>query len=138
MSWPARIVLALILFSILGGITFTGIMARGALGWVLYVFMLPFWTTFPMPLFGVQAGWVMLGVHVIGFPIARALLARTDWYRRVSRFGASGSAGSSSGGIAVSSGDSSSGSSSSSGSGSGGDFSGGGGSSGGGGASGSW
>jgi uncharacterized protein len=131
--WAARILIALAIFTILGMFTFGGLMTSGAGGWVLYAFLMPFWTTFPMPLFGVRAGYVMLGVHVVGFPIVRAWLSRTSWYRQKKsriekRRRTSGGGFASSGG----------GSSSDSSSGGGGGFSGGGGSSGGGGASGSW
>jgi len=131
--WPARILIALIVFGILGLFTFGGIMMPGAGGWVIYVFMMPFWTVFPMPLFGVPAGWTILGLHVIGFPIVRARVARSEWYRKKvkSRPATGGRTRSGVAGYSSSSDSSSSG-------GGGGGFSGGGGDSGGGGASGSW
>jgi uncharacterized protein len=134
MPWPARIGISLFVFGFIGMFTFAGIMTSGGGGWLLYVFLCPFWLLFPMPFYGVRAGYLMLGVHLVGFPLIRMWLADTDWYRRVNaRRAAKGTT--SSGGVFASSSDSSSSSSSSSG---GSDFSGGGGSSGGGGASGSW
>jgi uncharacterized protein len=134
MSWPARIFLSAAIFSIIGLFTFGGIMTAGAGGWFLYVFLIPFWTLFPMPFFGIRVGFVMLGVHLLGFPVIRMWLARTAWYGKMkSRLDATRSA--SSGGFVSGGGDRSSSDSSSGG---GGGFSGGGGSSGGGGASGSW
>jgi uncharacterized protein len=134
MPWAGRILIALVVFGLLGLFTFGGLMASGAGGWVIYVFMTPFWTLFPMPLFGVTVGWAMLGVHLVAFPIVRAWLRRTDWYRKTRlRLDETGST--SSGGVAATSGGSSWSDSSSSG---GGGYSGGGGDSGGGGASGSW
>jgi uncharacterized protein len=134
MPLPARLIIAAVVLGILGLFTFGGILTASPAGWVIYVFLIPFWTLFPMPLFGVHAGWAMMGVYLIGFPIVRAGLARTEWYRKMrSRADAQGMA--STGGFSSSAGDTSFGGSSSSG---GGDFSGGGGSSGGGGASGSW
>jgi uncharacterized protein len=137
MSWPTRIGLSAIILGILGMFTFAGIMTPGAGGWFVYVIMIPFWALFPMPFFGVRVGLVVLGVHLIGFPIVRARLARTAWYRKMrARLAAKGSPG---GGIVTSGGGGSSSSDESSdSSSSGGGFSGGGGSSGGGGASGSW
>jgi uncharacterized protein len=130
MPWPARIFAGLFIFGIIGFFTFAGIMATGGGGWFLYVFLMPFWAAFPMALFGVPVGFVMLGIYLVGFPILRARLPRTEWYRqKMSRLEAMG--GGSGGAVAG-------GGSSSSDSSSGGGFSGGGGSSGGGGASGSW
>jgi uncharacterized protein len=71
---------------------------------------------------------VLLGAYLIGYPIAKLMVRKKEWYLKAQReLKTSGST--SFGGFVVSSGGSSSGGS---------DFSGGGGSSGGGGASGSW
>ena len=79
---------------------------------------------------------VLLGIYVVGYPIAKLVLSRQPWYAKAAHeMKTKGST--SIGGIVVSGGRSSGGWSGGSSSGGGG-FSGGGGSSGGGGASGSW
>jgi uncharacterized protein len=138
MPWPARILGAVFIFGLLGLFTFGAIMVSGATGWVLYVFLIPFWLTFPMALFGVPGGCVMLGVHLVGFPIVRARVARSEWYReKMTSLRAMKGSARVGGAVAIVTGDGGS-DGSSSGGGGGGGYSGGGGDSGGGGASGSW
>ncbi len=114
--------------------TLVAVFSRGFPSWFLYVFLIPFWTAFPMATIGVIAGGVLCATYLIGFPIAKFIMARTPggkaWSDKwgkfmMSRSGHGGSGGSGGGGW----------SSSSSG---GSSFSGGGGSFSGGGSSGSW
>jgi uncharacterized protein len=128
--WPERILLGCFIFGILGIFTFVGVMTPG-MGWFLYVFLIPFWSMFPIVIVGVRGALIILGTYVVGYPIAKLILSRTAWYEKAAHdLSTKGRA--SVGGFTFASG----GSSGSSG-GDGG-FSGGGGSSGGGGASGSW
>jgi uncharacterized protein len=121
-------------FSIIGIFTFVGIMTPGV-GWFLYVFLIPFWAMFPMVIIGVRPTLYLLGVYLVGYPLVKVLLSRSDWYQKAAtQLKTTGHANI--GGFLVSSSGGSSGFSS--GGGDGGGFSGGGGSSGGGGASGSW
>jgi len=129
--WPMRILLGAFIFGIIGLFTFIGIMTPGV-GWFLYVFLIPFWAMFPIIIVGVKGALVLLGIYIVGYPIAKIILSRQEWYLKAAK--EMKSKGSTTiGGMVISSGGSSGGSSSS-----GGGFSGGGGSSGGGGASGSW
>ena len=126
-----RILLGAFVFSIIGLFTVLGVLTP-RVGWFLYFFLIPFWAAFPMVIVGTAAGFVLLIIYVIGFPITKLILGRSDWYRKAaSDLKNKGTA--KIGGFTLSSGSSSSGWSSS-----GGGFSGGGGSSGGGGASGGW
>ena len=129
--WPMRILLGAFIFGIIGLFTFIGIMTPGV-GWFLYVFLIPFWAMFPIIIVGVRGALVLLTIYIIGDPIAKLVISRSEWYAKAAR--EMKSKGSTTiGGMVIGSGGSSGGSSSS-----GGGFSGGGGSSGGGGASGSW
>ena len=129
--WPMRILLGAFIFGIIGLFTVIGVMTPGV-GWFLYVFLIPFWAMFPIIIVGVKGALVLLGIYVVGYPIAKIILSRQEWYAKAAKdLKTRGST--SIGGFVVSS----RGGSSSSSSGGGG-FSGGGGSSGGGGASGSW
>jgi len=135
MSWPERILIGAFVFSIIGIFTFVGIMTPGA-GWFLYVFLIPFWAMFPMVIVGTRPALMLLGIYVVGYPIVKVLLSRSEWYRKAATdLKSTGHANI--GGFVVSSGGGGSGFSSGGGD-SGGGFSGGGGDSGGGGASGSW
>jgi len=135
LPWWGLILFGLFIFGILGLFTFIGVATPG-FGWFLYVFLIPFWGTFPSVILGWGGTALLLLVYVIGFPIAKLRLKRTAWYKQKAKMLKSGRpttiGGFTIGGSSDSSSDSGGWSSSSS------DFSGGGGSSGGGGASGSW
>ena len=134
--WPMRILLGCFVFGIIGLFTFLGIMTPG-MGWFLYFFLIPFWAMFPIIILGVRGALILLGIYVVGFPIAKLIVSRMDWYEKAAReLKAKGTT--TIGGMTMSSGGSSGGSFSSGRSGGGGGFSGSGGSSGGGGSSGSW
>jgi uncharacterized protein len=128
MPWPQRILFSLFVFSMLGMFTTIGIVTPG-MGWFLYVFLIPFWSMFPMMLIGAIPTLVLVAVYLIGYPLAKLRVKRTAWYAKAETdLRTKGTA--SIGGFALASGGG--------GFSSGGGFSGGGGSSGGGGASGSW
>jgi uncharacterized protein len=132
--WPLRILLGCFIFGIIGLFTFIGIVTPG-MGWFLYFFLIPFWAMFPIAILGVRGALILLGIYVVGFPLAKLILSRTDWYEKAKKdLKSKGST--SIGGFTVGAGSSSG--SWSSGRSSGGGFSGGGGRSGGGGSSGSW
>lgn len=123
-------------FSIVGLFTVFGIFSPGCAGWFLYAFLVPFYAA---PAFLIQQetgsplGFLLLIVYLVGLPILRILLPKSDWGKRMAeKMKTSGRVTWSSGGW------SSSGSSSGWSSGGGSSFSGGGGSFGGGGSSGSW
>ena len=100
-------------------------------GWFLYVFLIPFWSMFPLLLIGPTPTLVLVAAYLIGYPLAKLRLAHTAWCQKAAvDLKTKGTA--TLGGFAVVSGGGG-------GFSSGGGFSGGGGgSSGGGGASGSW
>jgi uncharacterized protein len=131
-----RLLIGLFIFGILGIFTFIGLFSPGFSGWFLYVFLLPFYATFPMIVFGVQGGIIAVIIYAIVFPIARIFLRRTTWGTKMQKKmknnrGKKGGGWSSGGGWFGGGGSGWS-------SGGGGGFSGGGGSFGGGGSSGSW
>jgi len=129
MPWPQRILFSLFVFTIIGLFTFIGIATPGV-GWFLYVFLIPFWSMFPMLLIGPTPTLVLLAIYLIGYPLAKLRLAHTAWYQKKAQELKTKGA-TTIGGFAVATGGGG-------GFSSGGGFSGGGGSSGGGGASGSW
>ena len=134
--WPMRILLGAFIFGVIGLFTVIGVLTPGV-GWFLYFFLIPFWAMFPIIVLGVKGALVLLGVYVVGFPIAKLIIKHQPWYEKAAaEMKKKGSANI--GGLTISGGSSGSSWSSSSSSSSGGGFSGGGGSSGGGGASGSW
>ena len=135
MPLGARILMGAFIFGIIGLFTIVGIFTPG-FGWFLYLFLIPFWATFPIMVIGGKATLVVFFIYLIGYPVAKLYIRTTPWFKKAKKdLLTKGKA--SIGGFSFSSGGSggswSSGSSSSSGG-----FSGGGGSSGGGGASGGW
>lgn len=135
MSMAARILGCLFAFSIIGLFTFIGVVTPGGMGWFLYVFLIPFWSMFPLGFFGAQVALAIVGTYLVLYPIVKLAVARMPWYLKAKEdLKTKGSARI--GGVAI--GGSSGGFSSGGGFSAGGGFSGGGGRSGGGGASGSW
>jgi uncharacterized protein len=131
-----KILMGAFIFGIIGLFTIVGIVTPG-MGWFLYLFLIPFWAMFPVMIFGSGITFYILIAYLIGFPIAKLLVSRTDWFKEAGRnIGKKGYAGT--GGFTWGGGGGSWSSGGGSWSSSGGGFSGGGGSSGGGGASGSW
>jgi uncharacterized protein len=129
-GWPMRILLGAFIFGIIGVFTVLGVMTPG-MGWLLYVFLIPFWAIFPIVIVGPKGALALLATYVVAFPIAKIWVSHRPWYEKAAHdLRTTGHA--SVGGMILSSGGGSSGGDS------GGGFSGGGGSSGGGGASGSW
>jgi len=121
-----KIMVSSFVFGILGLFEGIGIVTPGA-GWFLYFFLIPFWAAFPMAIWGAKIGAGLLSSHLIGFPLLKMIVPKTEWGKNVAKnihvSGGSSRGGWSSGGGGFSSG---------------GGFSGGGGSFGGGGSSGSW
>jgi uncharacterized protein len=137
MPLGAALVVGACIFGLLGVFTVVGVLTPGV-GWVLYVFLIPFWAIFPMIVIGPRRTGVLLVAYLVLFPIAKLRVRKRDWYKRAARE-LKTSGRTTIGGFTLSSGGSSSSSGSSwSSSSSSSSFSGGGGRSGGGGASGSW
>ncbi|MBL6956390.1 MAG: YgcG family protein [Chlorobium phaeobacteroides] len=131
LSITERVLLGAFIFGIIGLFTAIGIVTPG-FGWFLYLFLIPFWASFPIVVLGSDGAFKLFIAYLIGFPVAKLYIRNIDWYQKAQKdLRTKGKA--SIGGMTIGSG--SSGSSWSSG---GSGFSGSGGSSGGGGASGSW
>ena len=128
MPLGGRILMGAFIFGIIGLFTIVGLFMPG-FGWFLYLFLIPFWATFPIMVIGGKATLVVFFIYLIGYPVAKLYIRTTPWFKKAKKdLRTKGKA--SIGGFSFSSGGSggswSSGSSSSSGG-----FSGGGGSSGG-------
>ena len=136
MTTSERIFVGLFVFGILGIFVAIGLFTPGCAGWGLYGFLMVFFATFPMVIFGVQGGITTLITYAIGFPILKFIIGKSAWGKKISEKMKNNSGGRSGGGWSSGSGWSSGGGGWSSGG--GGGFSGGGGSFGGGGSSGSW
>ena len=126
-----KIMVSCFVFGILGVFESIAVVTPGV-GWFLYFFLIPFWASFPMAIWGARIGAGILGAHLFGFPILKKIIASTEWGRKIqNNIHVSSSSGGSSGWSSGSSGGGWS-------SGGGSSFSGGGGSFGGGGSSGGW
>lgn len=131
-SGKERALIGIFVFLILGVFTLMGLISKGAPGWVMYFFMIPFYAIFPGIILGWSLGLSALGIYLIGFPILKMLFNKMGWSKKFANMSSRGGGGWSSGSGWYG------GSSSRSSWGGGGGFSGGGGSFGGGGSSGSW
>lgn len=134
MTFQERLLIGAFIFGILGLFTFLGLFVKGCAGWFLYAFLIPFYAVFPMAILNPSVALSLLGVYIIGFPIAKLLIGNTAWGKRMIKSMGNANSSGGWGGGSWSGGRSSGGWSS----GGGGGFSGGGGSFGGGGSSGSW
>ena len=68
--------------------TLVAVFSRGFPSWFLYAFLIPFWTAFPMATIGAIAGGVLCATYLIGFPIAKFIMAKTPGAKRGPRNGA--------------------------------------------------
>jgi uncharacterized protein len=129
-----NIIVFLFFLVVITPFTLIAFFTRGFPGWFLYFFLIPFYGTFPMVSIGGIAGGALLITYLIGMPVGKILMRKTEFGKNFEQkwgkhmISSSGGSGSSSSGWSWSSGGSSGGSS----------FSGGGGSFSGGGSSGSW
>jgi uncharacterized protein len=128
MDLPLRLFIAAIFTAVVGVHSLVAVLTPTAMGWFLYVFLMPFYAAFPTFIFPPYGGVVACGAWILLFPILRRRLK--PWSKefkaqhpRLAGFSGGGGSASSGGGWS---------------SGGGGGFSGGGGSFGGGGASSSW
>lgn len=125
--WYVSLLAGGVFLLVIGTFTFFAFMTKGCASWFLFFFLLPFYATFPLFLFGIVPAGVLILLYFFGFLYFKIFYIRTGsgkkWFdAAATKFAASSSSSSGSGW-----------SSSSSSS-----FSGGGGSFGGGGSSGSW
>lgn len=134
LSLKERLLIGAFIFGILGVFTFLGLFVPGCAGWFMYAFLIPFYAVFPMVVLGPSWALGVLGLYIVGFPIARSIVGKTSWGKNMIK----NMANTRSSGGGWSGGSGWSGRSSGGGWSSGGGFSGGGGSFGGGGSSGSW
>ena len=130
MEISMRIIIGIFIFSVLGIFTYLMLFAAGAQGIFMYFFLIPFWAVFPMMAVGTTINFIILGIYLIGTPLAKLFFRKSEKGKKIYKklnmgFTSSGGGGSRSSSFR------SSGSSGSS-------FSGGGGSFGGGGSSGRW
>lgn len=79
-----RILFGAFIFGIIGLFTIVGIFTPG-MGWFLYLFLIPFWALFPIVVVGVKGALTILGVYLVGFPAAKLLLPRSQWYKNRTR-----------------------------------------------------
>jgi uncharacterized protein len=64
-----------LIFFLIFGLPFIGaaLSSRGAAGWILYLFLTPFFFAFPAAIFGLKAGAMIAGGWLIGFPLLRLI-----------------------------------------------------------------
>jgi uncharacterized protein len=71
-----RLVAGLIFLIVIGTFTFIAVVSQGFVSWFLFVFLLPFWTTFPQWILGPTIGLLPVIIYVIGFIVLKIVLSR--------------------------------------------------------------
>jgi uncharacterized protein len=68
-----------LIFFLIFGLPFIGaaLSSRGAAGWILYLFLTPFFFAFPAAILGLKAGAVVAGAWLVGFPLLRLIWPKT-------------------------------------------------------------
>jgi uncharacterized protein len=79
-----------LVFALLFGLPFVNaaLSTRGAAGWVLYLFLTPFFLALPAAMFGATAGLIAAAAWLVGFPLLRMV-----WPKASVRKGARGRGG---------------------------------------------
>ena len=77
--WTVRLLLGGMFVVVIGVFTVLAAFQKGGWGWFLYVFLIPFYLTFPMVFLGVTGGLALLTIYVVGLPILRLLLRHSAW-----------------------------------------------------------
>jgi uncharacterized protein len=78
LPWPARLAGLSVFTVVVGVFSLLAALGPGALGWFLYVFLIPFYAAFPSALIHPRAGALLVPCWLIGLPIARNFLHRSD------------------------------------------------------------
>ncbi|HEX6200174.1 MAG TPA: TPM domain-containing protein, partial [Thermoanaerobaculia bacterium] len=83
-SLGARVGMGAIFFVVVGLFSVIALFGKGCQSWFLYVFLIPFWTAFPLAIFG--AGGAVLGLlWIVLFPLLRLVLDRSPRGKRLVR-----------------------------------------------------
>lgn len=81
-----RIIMGLFVYSIISIFTFVGLFSKGAMGWFLYIFLIPFWFAFSIPIFGFNPAVVIIIIYLIIYPVFKIIfhlfLRNTDFYSK--------------------------------------------------------
>jgi uncharacterized protein len=72
----ARVIGSVVFTIVIGVFSILALMSKGCQSWFLYVFLIPFYTAFPLALWG-TLGALLIPAWVIGFPIAKYWLRKT-------------------------------------------------------------
>ena len=75
-----RVVVGLISFTIIGLFSVVALFTKGGQAWFLYLFLVPFYATFPVAVLGPLGGLLVI-VWLIGFPILRIFTWHSSWGR---------------------------------------------------------
>lgn len=79
-----RGLMGLVFFVVVGTFSMVALFGKGCQSWFLYVFLLPFYFTFPLAIFG-PAGVILGFLWLIVFPVLRLFLDRTPRGRSIVR-----------------------------------------------------
>lgn len=77
--WPMRLAFGGMFLVVIGTFSLVALFGKGCSGWFLYLFLIPFYATFPMVFAGPIVGALILGMWIVVFPILKLLLSLTPW-----------------------------------------------------------
>jgi uncharacterized protein len=78
-AWPMRLAFGAMFLVVVGTFSIAALFGKGSSGWFLYLFLIPFYATFPMVFAGPILGVMILGMWIVVFPILKLLLSLTPW-----------------------------------------------------------
>ena len=81
MPWQVRLLASVGLLVLLGTLALFPLFTPG-MGVGMFLFMIPFWALFPFIIVGAAPTIVLLTIYIIGYPIAKIRLARSEVTRR--------------------------------------------------------
>ncbi len=77
MPLGARLLASLMFVVVVGTFSVVALIGKGCMSWFLYAFLMPFYAMFPIGIWG-SAGAALFFAWIVGFPIGKLLLAKTD------------------------------------------------------------
>ncbi|MBL6449735.1 TPM domain-containing protein [Fulvivirga sp. 29W222] len=75
--WFIRLFMGFIFLIVVGTFTYVALFSKGCSGWGLYLFLIPFYLTFPMFILGITAGIVLFLIYFFGFLFLKIIYFKT-------------------------------------------------------------
>ncbi|MDH4070024.1 MAG: TPM domain-containing protein, partial [Ignavibacteria bacterium] len=80
-----RLVAGLIFTIVIGIFTSMAVVSSGFVSWFLFVFLIPFWISFPAWILGPTIGWIPFVLYFVGFILIKIWLAKTGRGKKIAK-----------------------------------------------------